>query len=162
MHLGAKSSEVVVAATLFTQAQRQEKQKKQSNEKGRDGSPLGRPACQDSSLLPKPLWRPLRALLEDPGISRATRKNGGPTHGTFEFRTQTCLETLSVFNSVLVFPCCFFDVCLCCGACEADGGLSLLGSKQRAEMELGYLKVCYRASDNPGFICISGSSRVKS
>ena len=60
-----------------------------------------------------------------------------------EFVTQTCLETRSVFNSVLVFPCYFFDVCLCCGACEADGGLSLLGSKQRAEMELGYLKVCW-------------------
>ena len=27
-----------------------------------------------------------------------------------EFGTQTCLETLSVFNSVFVFPCCFFDV----------------------------------------------------
>ena len=59
-----------------------------------------------------------------------------------EFGTQTCLETLSVFNSVFVSML-FFDVCLCCGACEADGGLSLLGSKQRAEMELGYLKVCW-------------------
>ena len=60
-----------------------------------------------------------------------------------EFGTQTCLETLRVFNSVFVFPCCFFDVCLCRGVCEADGGLILLGSMQGAEMELGYLKVCW-------------------
>ena len=57
-----------------------------------------------------------------------------PMEPLIEFGTQTCLETLSVFNSVLVFPCYFFDVRLCCGACEADGDLSLLGSKQRTEM----------------------------
>ena len=30
------------------------------------------------------------------------------------------------------------------------------GPQQRAEMKLGYLRVCSRASDNPGFICIRG------
>ena len=28
------------------------------------------------------------------------------------------------------------------------------GPQQRAEMKLGYLRVCSRASDNPSFICI--------
>ena len=28
------------------------------------------------------------------------------------------------------------------------------GPQQRADMKLGYLRVCSRASDNPGFICI--------
>ena len=34
--------------------------------------------------------------------------------------------------------------------------------KPGTEIKAGYLKVCYRASDNPAFICISGTSRAKS